>query len=119
MGWRQAAVELDMDKRKALYAEFQQIVVGEVPIYFINANGPYHHGLLTAACSNPTAGDLEDRVIRNGHENRVAGRQLSQGQRRPGGGMMPPACALISFLPPVQAGFMSAVFPSSGGCLRP
>lgn len=36
-----AAVELDVDKRKALYAEFQQIVVGEVPIYFINAT-PYH-----------------------------------------------------------------------------
>lgn len=36
-----AAVELDETKRKALYNEFQQIVVGEVPIYFINAT-PYH-----------------------------------------------------------------------------
>ncbi|MFU8881584.1 MAG: ABC transporter substrate-binding protein [Rhodobacterales bacterium] len=36
-----AAVELDMDKRTALYAEFQQIVVGDVPVYFVNAT-PYH-----------------------------------------------------------------------------
>ncbi len=36
-----AAVELDMDKRKALYAEFQQIVAGDLPVYWINAL-PYH-----------------------------------------------------------------------------
>jgi peptide/nickel transport system substrate-binding protein len=36
-----AAVELDMDKRKALYAEFQQIVAQDLPIYWINAT-PYH-----------------------------------------------------------------------------
>jgi peptide/nickel transport system substrate-binding protein len=36
-----AAVELDTEKRKALYAEFQQIVAGDVPIYWINAT-PYH-----------------------------------------------------------------------------
>ena len=36
-----AAVEIDEDKRKALYSEFQQIVVSEVPIYFLNAT-PYH-----------------------------------------------------------------------------
>ncbi|MDK3020671.1 ABC transporter substrate-binding protein [Pseudodonghicola flavimaris] len=32
----QAAVERDFDKRKALYAEFQQIVVDDAPIYFLN-----------------------------------------------------------------------------------
>lgn len=36
-----AAVELDMDKRKALYAEFQQIVANDLPVYWINAL-PYH-----------------------------------------------------------------------------
>ena len=36
-----AAVELDVDKRKALYAEFQRIVGEELPIYWINAT-PYH-----------------------------------------------------------------------------
>jgi peptide/nickel transport system permease protein len=36
-----AAVELDLDKRKALYAEFQQIVAEDLPIYWINAL-PYH-----------------------------------------------------------------------------
>lgn len=36
-----AAVELDQDKRAALYAEFQQIVGEELPIYWINSL-PYH-----------------------------------------------------------------------------
>ncbi|EEB82986.1 putative ABC transporter oligopeptide-binding protein [Roseobacter sp. GAI101] len=36
-----AAVELDLDKRKALYAEFQQVVAQDLPIYWINAT-PYH-----------------------------------------------------------------------------
>jgi peptide/nickel transport system substrate-binding protein len=36
-----AAVELDPDKRKALYAEFQQIVATDLPVYTINAL-PYH-----------------------------------------------------------------------------
>ena len=36
-----AAVEQDMAKRKALYSEFQKIVVDEVPIMFLNAS-PYH-----------------------------------------------------------------------------
>ena len=35
-----AAVETDQEKRKALYAEFQQILSEEVPIYYINAT-PY------------------------------------------------------------------------------
>ncbi len=33
-----AATEMDLDKRKALYKEFQQIVVDDVPIAFINAD---------------------------------------------------------------------------------
>ena len=37
----QAAVELDFAKRKALYAEFQQIVTEELPIVWINVL-PYH-----------------------------------------------------------------------------
>ncbi|MCM2563311.1 ABC transporter substrate-binding protein [Lutimaribacter sp. EGI FJ00015] len=36
-----AAVEQDQEKRKALYAEFQQIIAQDVPIYYINAT-PYH-----------------------------------------------------------------------------
>jgi len=36
-----AAVELDMDKRRELYREFQQIVVDDVPIFFVNLL-PYH-----------------------------------------------------------------------------
>lgn len=36
-----AAVELDQDKRRALYSEFQQIVAQDLPIYWINAT-PYH-----------------------------------------------------------------------------
>jgi peptide/nickel transport system substrate-binding protein len=37
----QAAVETDLAKRKALYAEFQQIVVDEVPLAYINVP-PFH-----------------------------------------------------------------------------
>ncbi|WP_137701446.1 ABC transporter substrate-binding protein [Marimonas lutisalis] len=36
-----AAVELDVEKRKALYAEFQQIIAQDVPLYTINSL-PYH-----------------------------------------------------------------------------
>lgn len=36
-----AAVENDADKRKQLYAEFQQIVAQDLPVYWINAV-PYH-----------------------------------------------------------------------------
>ncbi len=36
-----AAVERDAAKRKALYSEFQKIVVDEVPIFFVNVT-PYH-----------------------------------------------------------------------------
>lgn len=36
-----AAVELDRDKRASLYAEFQQIVGADLPVYWINAL-PYH-----------------------------------------------------------------------------
>lgn len=36
-----AAVELDFDKRKALYSEFQHLVANDLPIYWINSL-PYH-----------------------------------------------------------------------------
>lgn len=36
-----AAVELDEEKRRALYGEFQQVVAGDLPVYWINAL-PYH-----------------------------------------------------------------------------
>ena len=36
-----AAVENDMEKRKALYAEFQAIIADEVPVYHVNTL-PYH-----------------------------------------------------------------------------
>ena len=38
-----AAVETDQEKRAALYAEFQQIVAADLPIYWINSL-PYHTG---------------------------------------------------------------------------
>ncbi len=44
----QAEVELDEDKRKALYGEFQQILTDELPIVWINAlpfHTVYHAGL--------------------------------------------------------------------------
>ena len=37
-----AGKEMDTEKRKALYADFQKIVVNEVPIYWVNAV-PYLH----------------------------------------------------------------------------
>ncbi|THH37068.1 ABC transporter substrate-binding protein [Aliishimia ponticola] len=37
----QAAVELDTEKRKALYGEFQQVVATDLPVYWINSL-PYH-----------------------------------------------------------------------------
>lgn len=36
-----AAIESDPTKRKELYAEFQQIVANDLPVYWINAL-PYH-----------------------------------------------------------------------------
>lgn len=36
-----AAVEMDLEKRKALYAEFQQIVAQDLPVYWINLL-PFH-----------------------------------------------------------------------------
>ena len=36
-----AAIESDPAKRKELYAEFQQIVANDLPVYWINAL-PYH-----------------------------------------------------------------------------
>lgn len=36
-----AAVEMDAEARRALYAEFQQIVAQDMPVYWINAT-PYH-----------------------------------------------------------------------------
>lgn len=38
---KQAAVEMDQTKRKALYAEFQKIVVDDAPIAYINVNPFY------------------------------------------------------------------------------
>jgi peptide/nickel transport system substrate-binding protein len=49
-----AAVELDLDKRKELYAEFQQIVAEDLPIYWINAL-PYHTAY-NARVQNPPTG---------------------------------------------------------------
>jgi len=49
-----AAIELDMEKRKALYAEFQQIVAQDLPIYWINAT-PYYTAY-SAKLSNPPKG---------------------------------------------------------------
>jgi peptide/nickel transport system substrate-binding protein len=37
----QAAVESDLAKRKALYTEFQKIVVDDIPIYFVNVLPTY------------------------------------------------------------------------------
>ena len=44
----QAAVELDLNKRKALYSEFQKIVTDELPMFWINVvpfQTVYHTGL--------------------------------------------------------------------------
>ncbi len=49
-----AATELDQDKRKALYAEFQQIVAGDLPVYWINSL-PYHTGYNEGIGNPPTS----------------------------------------------------------------
>ncbi|MEL6793955.1 MAG: ABC transporter substrate-binding protein, partial [Pseudomonadota bacterium] len=49
-----AATELDQDKRKALYAEFQQIVGAELPVYWINSL-PYHTGYNEGLGGLPTS----------------------------------------------------------------
>lgn len=47
-----AAVELDTDKRKALYAEFQQAVAGDLPVYWINTM-PYHSAYKNSLVNPP------------------------------------------------------------------
>ena len=49
-----AATELDQDKRKALYAEFQQVVAGDLPVYWINSL-PYHTGYNDGIGNPPTS----------------------------------------------------------------
>ncbi|MEM7269228.1 MAG: ABC transporter substrate-binding protein [Pseudomonadota bacterium] len=49
-----AAVELDAGKRKALYAEFQQAVAADLPVYWLNSL-PYHTGHSTKIGSPPTS----------------------------------------------------------------
>ncbi|MEO9779798.1 MAG: ABC transporter substrate-binding protein [Sedimentitalea sp.] len=49
-----AATELDAEKRKALYSEFQEIVADEVPIYFINAVP--QHTVYSDRVGNPPQG---------------------------------------------------------------
>ena len=48
-----AAVELDQAKRKALYAEFQQLVGAELPIYWLNSM-PYHTAHSKKLANPPT-----------------------------------------------------------------
>ncbi|MDB5656480.1 MAG: extracellular solute-binding protein family 5 precursor, partial [Tardiphaga sp.] len=48
-----AARETSPDKRKAMYSEFQKIVVAEVPIYFINAT-PYYNAFGKGLGNLPT-----------------------------------------------------------------
>ena len=48
-----AAVELDVEKRKALYAEFQQIVAADLPLYWINGL-PYHTAYADKVGNVPT-----------------------------------------------------------------
>ncbi len=50
-----AAVENDAEKRKALYAEFQQIIADELPVYHTNTL-PYHTVYNTAKVGNPPLG---------------------------------------------------------------
>ena len=50
----QAGSELDPEKRKALYAQFQRIVADEVPVYFVYAL-PYHT-ITSKNIGNPPAG---------------------------------------------------------------
>lgn len=49
----EAAIELDQEKRKALYVEFQQIVADDLPIYWINA-APYHTAYASGLGNPPT-----------------------------------------------------------------
>lgn len=49
-----AAVETDQEKRKALYQEFQQIVAGDVPVYWLNSL-PYHTGYNEGLGGLPTS----------------------------------------------------------------
>ncbi|TAI64489.1 ABC transporter substrate-binding protein [Bradyrhizobium sp. Leo170] len=49
-----AAVETSPEKRKALYSEFQKIVVKDVPIYFINAT-PYYNAFSKGLGGLPTS----------------------------------------------------------------
>jgi len=51
----QAAVEIDPDKRRALYAEFQRIVTEDVPVHFLMVV-PYH------TLSTKTVRDLPDGI---------------------------------------------------------
>lgn len=51
---QQAAVETSPDKRKALYSEFQKIVVNDVPIYFIN-EAPYYNAFAKGLGNLPTS----------------------------------------------------------------
>jgi len=48
-----AAVETSPEKRKALYSEFQKIVVSDVPIYFINVT-PYYNAFGSGLAALPT-----------------------------------------------------------------
>ncbi|WP_315831296.1 ABC transporter substrate-binding protein [Bradyrhizobium prioriisuperbiae] len=48
-----AARETSPDKRKALYAEFQKIVVSDVPIFFVNAT-PYYNAFSKGLGNLPT-----------------------------------------------------------------
>jgi peptide/nickel transport system substrate-binding protein len=48
-----AAQETSPEKRKALYSEFQKIVVADVPIYFINAS-PYYNAFSKGLAGLPT-----------------------------------------------------------------
>jgi peptide/nickel transport system substrate-binding protein len=49
-----AALETSPEKRKALYSEFQKIVVADVPIYFINAT-PYYNAFSKGLADLPTS----------------------------------------------------------------
>ncbi len=48
-----AAIEASMEKRKALYSEFQKIVVSDVPIFFINVT-PFYNGFNKNLTNLPT-----------------------------------------------------------------
>ena len=48
-----AARETSLDKRKALYSEFQKIVVSDAPIYFVNAV-PYYNAFSKGLSNLPT-----------------------------------------------------------------